>query len=162
VGVGASGGFVSGPTGTAEAVLNLSSGQLSLIASGGMQAGLNLGGPSATAFFGVIFGDLKGNNNGYSGGFTSVTPSFGPGQFTISGSSGGISGGYAGMVPNGNVGAVTVGPSAGMIPGMPGFVGSATNFTPPLQVGTLPVGQMLAASGGAGAALAFVEAACHQ
>ncbi|HEV2177385.1 MAG TPA: RHS repeat-associated core domain-containing protein [Terriglobia bacterium] len=138
VGVGGSANFISGPSGTAEAVLNFDTGQLSAFVSGGVQAGINPGGPQSSVFGGLIFGNLKGDNSGYQGGFTNLSLSSGEGgQVTLSASSGGLQAGPSGLQPNGDVVALSGGPSVSMNP-LPGATVSATNFAGPLQLGTLP------------------------
>ncbi len=141
-GVGGSGSFVGGPTGTAEVVVNFSTGYVSGFVSGGAQAGANLGGPGYSLFGGLIFGDLKGNNSGYKGGFTNLSASAFGGQVTLSASSGGLAAGPSGLRPNGNVFALSGGASTTLLP-LPGITLSATNYSSPLQLGRLPAASFL-------------------
>jgi hypothetical protein len=56
-------GGVSGQTGTLEQVLNYTTGETTLFASGGIQAGVWNGGAQGNAIGGLIYGNLKGDNS---------------------------------------------------------------------------------------------------
>ena len=88
MGVNGSLGLVGGQTGSLETVVNYNSGQVSVFASGGLQVGWS-GGAQASVLTGFLWGDLKGDNSGYQGGFTTVAGSATAGGGYISHSSGG-------------------------------------------------------------------------
>jgi len=124
-------GGVSGQTGTLEQVLNYTTGETTLFASGGIQAGVWNGGAQGNAIGGLIYGNLKGDNSNYRGPFTTLSESLnGVGGF-IAASGGGL----GNPVPDG--GMEVVGGSFGVsLVGSWSATTSVTYYTPPLSAGS--------------------------
>lgn len=125
-------GGIGGVSGSVEVVINYNSGQVSIFGSGGLAAGWQ-GGAQTSAVTGYIWGHLKDDNSGYSGGFSTVYGSALLGAYH-SESSGGITGTFGDMVPNGNVKVTGISVGASLVPFPTGGV-TVTNYTNP---GELP------------------------
>ena len=108
--------------------MNYDSGQVSGFASGGFQLGWN-GVAQGSAFTGFIFGNLKGDNSGYSGGFTTLS-----GNARLGGFLSVASGGPGAPLNFRPVSVAGVNAGVSLIP-TPTVTGSATNYTKPLQLG---------------------------
>ncbi|HEY2352927.1 MAG TPA: RHS repeat-associated core domain-containing protein [Candidatus Acidoferrum sp.] len=90
VSAGGSAGTLGGTTGSFDIVSNYDSGEVSLIGSSGGFVGFN-GGGSAQVSSGLVFGDLRSNNSGYSGPFTSGAVSYKIVGINVARGSGGLS-----------------------------------------------------------------------
>ena len=112
-------GGIGSVQGSLDFVHNYDSGQSTLFATGGAGLGWN-GGLSASGFSGIIYGNLRADNSGYSAGFTGGYVSGLIGVYATS-SSGGLTNGAKGMLPNGAVTVVGMTAGASLVPPNAGF-----------------------------------------